>query len=107
EMIAHVARSVTGSDEVTPGDQTISFAGRWKRIPLFDAIQEHAGVQLTGLDRNALAEAASSLGLDVDETMGSGKIIDEVFGTFVEPKLIQPTFIIDYPISLSPLAKRH
>jgi lysyl-tRNA synthetase class 2 len=74
---------------------------------MFDAIRDATGVELQGLDRNAIADAANGLGLTLDAAMGTGKIIDEVFGEFVEPNLIQPTFVMDYPVELSPLAKRH
>jgi lysyl-tRNA synthetase class 2 len=107
QMITHVARQVNGTPSVSAGGETISFDQPWRRLPLFDAIEERTGVDMRELGRDELAESASSLGLEIDPTMGSGKIIDEVFGAFVEPHLIQPTFITDYPISLSPLAKRH
>ncbi len=107
EMISTIAREVIGEDRITIRGNEISFQRPWRRVRLFDAIQERTGVDLSSMDRDELASAAESLGLEVDETMGSGKIIDEVFGTFVEPHLIQPTFITDYPISLSPLAKKH
>ncbi|MEM8598671.1 MAG: lysine--tRNA ligase [Bacteroidota bacterium] len=95
---------VTNPDGTTT---TLSFARPWPRRPIFDLIEEHTGKPLRGLDRDALAAAAKELGLDVDASMGAGKLIDEVFGAFVEPKLIQPTFVTDYPVELSPLAKRH
>lgn len=107
EMIEYAATELHGTPEVQAGEHTISFRRPWKRIPLFDAIRERTGHDLYGRDRNALAAAARELGLEIDETMGSGKIIDEIFGEFVEPHLIQPTFITDYPVELSPLAKRH
>ncbi|SHK86229.1 lysine--tRNA ligase [Rhodothermus profundi] len=107
ELLEHVAIEVTGSPEVQWGAHTISFRRPWPRIPMFEAIKERTGYDLYGKSRDELAEIAQKLGLEIDETMGSGKIIDEIFGEFVEPHLIQPTFIIDYPIELSPLAKRH
>jgi lysyl-tRNA synthetase class 2 len=107
EMVETVALALHGTTEVEVGDTTISFKRPWRRIPLFDAIEEKTGVQLFGLDRDAMAAAADRLGVDVDSSMGTGKIIDEIFGEFVEPNLIQPTFITDYPVELSPLAKRH
>ncbi len=107
EMIEHVARELHGTPDVQVGDHAISFARPWKRIPLFEAITEKTGHDLYGKDRAALAAAAEALGLEIDETMGAGKIIDEIFGEFVEPHLIQPTFITDYPVELSPLAKKH
>ncbi|ARA93553.1 lysine--tRNA ligase [Rhodothermaceae bacterium RA] len=107
EMIEAIAVALHGSPEVPVGEHTISFARPWKRIPLFDAIEERTGRQLYGKRRDELAAIARELGLEVDDAMGAGKIIDEVFGEFVEPHLIQPTFITDYPVELSPLAKRH
>ncbi len=107
EMIETIAVEMHGSPEVEVGGRRISFARPWKRIPLFQAIQEKTGRDLYGLGRDDLERAAKELGADVDDTMGAGKIIDEIFGTFVEPDLIQPTFITDYPVELSPLAKRH
>lgn len=107
EMVEHIATTLHGRPEVTVGDHTISFARPWKRVTLFDAIREHTGHDLRGKSREELAAAGKALHLDIDASMGSGKIIDEIFGAFVEPKLIQPTFITDYPVELSPLAKRH
>ncbi|MDX1429832.1 MAG: lysine--tRNA ligase [Rhodothermales bacterium] len=107
EMIEHIALELHGRAEVEVGDQTISFARPWKRLPLFDAIEEKTGKNLRGLSRDELTAVATGLGIDVVDEMGPGTIIDEVFGEFVEPHLIQPTFVTDYPVELSPLAKRH
>ncbi len=107
EMVEHLAMTLHGSTDLQIGDNTVSFARPWKRIPLFDAIEEKTGEQLFGKNRDELAAAGKKLGLEIDDSMGSGKIIDEVFGEFVEPHLIQPTFITDYPVELSPLAKKH
>ncbi len=107
EMIEHIARTLHGTPELQVGDKTISFARPWRRVSLFDAIQEHTGHDLRGKSRDELTAAGKALRLEIDATMGSGKIIDEIFGAFVEPRLIQPTFITDYPVELSPLAKRH
>ncbi|MDX1740595.1 MAG: lysine--tRNA ligase, partial [Rhodothermales bacterium] len=107
EMVETIAIEMHGSPEVEVGGQRITFERPWKRIPLFDAIKEKTGRDLYGLGRDELERVAKELGADVDDTMGAGKIIDEIFGTFVEPELIQPTFITDYPVELSPLAKRH
>lgn len=107
EMVEYIATELHGTPEVTVGDHTISFRRPWKRIPMFEAIAEATGHNLYGLDRDALAAVAEKLGLEVDASMGAGKLIDEIFGECVEPELIQPTFITDYPVELSPLAKRH
>ncbi len=107
EMIEEVATDLHGTPEVTVGGHTISFRRPWKRVPLLEAVREATGHDLFGKSRDELAAVATGLGLEVDETMGAGKIIDEIFGECVEPNLIQPTFITDYPVELSPLAKRH
>ncbi|MDA1028977.1 MAG: lysine--tRNA ligase [Bacteroidetes bacterium] len=107
ELVESVAIALHGSSQVQVGDETISFARPWKRIPMFEAISEKTGEDLAGKSREELAAIAKKLGVHVDKTMGAGKIIDEVFGEFVEPSMIQPTFITDYPVELSPLAKRH
>ncbi len=107
EMIESIAVDLHDAPEVTVGQQRISFVRPWKRVTLFGAIEERTGLNLYGASRNELAEAARSLGVEVDSSMGSGKIIDEIFGELVEPHLIQPTFVTDYPVELSPLAKRH
>ena len=107
EMVEFAATSLHGEAKVTVGENEISFKRPWKRIPLLEAIKEKTGYDLFGKSRDELAEIGEALKLEVDATMGSGKIIDEIFGEFVEPTLIQPTFITDYPVELSPLAKRH
>ncbi|NNE69007.1 MAG: lysine--tRNA ligase [Rhodothermales bacterium] len=107
EMVEHVATLLHGKPEVQYGEHTISFKRPWKRVPIFEAIRKRTGHDLYGLPREDLARIGKDLGLEIDSSMGSGKIIDEIFGEFVEPNLIQPTFITDYPVELSPLAKRH
>lgn len=107
ELIRAVAIAVHGSPSTTVGEHTIDFAPPFARIPMFEAIEQYTGKQLEGADRDELAAAATSLGIEVTAEMGAGKLIDEIFGEHVEPKLIQPTFITDYPLSLSPLAKKH
>lgn len=107
EMVEYIATAIHGKPEVQVGEHTISFKRPWKRIPMFEAIEEKTGYNLYGKSRDELADIGKALKLEIDETMGSGKIIDEIFGEFVEPTLIQPTFITDYPIELSPLAKKH
>ncbi len=106
-MLERVAIVTTGHTTVTVGENEISFKAPFKRITMFDAIKEHTGKDLTGLGEEAIFDIAKGLGLEVDKSMGKGKLIDEIFGEFVEPKLIQPTFITDYPIEMSPLAKKH
>ncbi|MFT5141769.1 MAG: lysyl-tRNA synthetase class 2 [Rhodothermales bacterium] len=107
ELVETIATALHGSPVVQFGEHTISFERPWKRIPIFKAIEERTGYDLYGRSRDELVAIAEDLGLSVDSSMGVGKLIDEIFGEFVEPTLIQPTFITDYPVELSPLAKRH
>ncbi len=107
EMVEYAAMELHGTPEVQVGDQVISFARPWPRLPLLEAVEQKTGYDLFGKNRDELAAIAHDLNVEVDSTMGVGKIIDEIFGEFVEPHLIQPTFITDYPVELSPLAKRH
>ena len=112
ELLAGLAESLHGSptfSAVAPSGETreISFARPWARRPFFELIEEHAGVQLFGKSRDEVAEAARGLGIEVTDAMGHGKLLDEVFGEAVEPTLVAPTFVTDYPVELSPLAKRH
>ena len=106
-MLERVATTLHGTTDVTWGEHTLSFAAPFARVPIFEAIEDKTGHDLRGKSRDEVAAIARQLGLDVDASMGTGKLIDEVFGAFVEPHLIQPTFITDYPVELSPLAKRH
>ncbi len=107
EMVEKVAIDTNGSTEVKVGEHTISFKRPWKRFTMYEAIANFTGVDITDMDETALAKTAKSLGIHVDATMGRGKIIDEIFGEKCEGKLIQPTFITDYPVEMSPLAKKH
>jgi lysyl-tRNA synthetase, class II len=107
ELVESVALALHGTTTVEFGGHQISLARPWKRVPLFEAIKRRTGHDLYGRSRDELAAIAEELGLDTDSSMGSGKLIDEIFGEYVEPRLIQPTFITDYPVELSPLAKRH
>ena len=107
EMIEHIAMELHDTPYVQSGEHTISFRRPWKRLPLFEAIAEYTGYQLRDKDTQEIADIARELDLEVDESMGTGKLIDHIFGEKVEPYLIQPTFITDYPMALSPLAKRH
>jgi lysyl-tRNA synthetase class 2 len=112
EMLERVATALHGAPEVeavSPDGErrAISFEAPFPRRPFFDLIAERTGRDFRGLDREAAAAGARALGVEVTPEMGLGKIVDEVFGAFVEPTLVQPTFVIDYPVELSPLAKRH
>ena len=106
-MLERVALDLHGTADVTWGEHTLRFAAPFARVPIFDAIEERTGHALRGKGRDEVAAAARNVGLDVDASMGLGKLIDEIFGATVEPHLIQPTFVTDYPVELSPLAKRH
>ncbi len=107
EMFSKVAAAVNGSMRVRVGDNDINFTPPWKRVTMFDAIKEHTGKELRGMDEAALRQTAKELHIDIDPKAGAGAIIDEIFSEKVEHKLIQPTFITDYPVEMSPLAKRH
>lgn len=106
-MLEKICRDVNGTTEVKVGDNVISFKTPFRRVTMTDAIKEHTGIDITGMSEDALREAARKLGIEVDDTMGKGKLIDEIFGETCEGTYIQPTFIIDYPIEMSPLTKRH
>lgn len=107
EMVENVAKELHGSTKVTVGDNEIDFKRPWPRIPMFEAIENETGKDLYGKDLDELKESAKDLNIDLEYSFGKGKIIDEIFGEYVEPNLIQPTFITDYPIEMSPLAKKH
>ncbi len=107
EMFVTIAREVLGSTSLTYQGQRIDLTPPWRRVRLFDAIKERTGKDLYGKDEAALRKIAGELNVEVEEFWGSGKIIDEIFSELVEPTLVQPTFVIDYPVELSPLAKRH
>ncbi|MDD4740367.1 MAG: lysine--tRNA ligase [Bacteroidales bacterium] len=107
EMIEKVALDLHGTTVVQVGDNQIDFKRPWKRYTMFEAIHHFSGVDISEMDEQQLADTANKLKIPLDATMGKGKIIDELFGALCEPKLIQPTFITDYPIEMSPLAKKH
>ncbi len=107
ELVEKVAIDLHGDTKVHYGQHEINFQRPWKRFTMAGAIQHFTGVDIAGMDEAALRQAAASLGVPVDPTMGKGKIIDEIFGEKCEPNLIQPTFITDYPVEMSPLAKKH
>ncbi len=106
-MIEKICMDVNGTNEITVGDRTISFRTPFKRITMIDAIKEHTGIDINGMDEIQLREVCKTLQVEVDETMGKGKMIDELFGEKCEGNYIQPTFITDYPREMSPLCKRH
>ncbi|TNE71218.1 lysine--tRNA ligase [bacterium] len=107
KMVEKVAIALHGSTKVQVGEHEINFQTPWPRIPMFEAIEKETGHNLYGKSLDELKTIAHELKIHVDDTMGIGKIIDEIFGEYVEHKLIQPVFITDYPIEMSPLAKKH
>ncbi len=107
EMIEKVALDLHGATEVQVGANIINFKRPWKRFTMFEAIQHFTGVDISTMDEEALRTTCRSLGVPMDGTMGKGKLIDQIFGEKCEPQLIQPTFITDYPVEMSPLAKKH
>jgi lysyl-tRNA synthetase class 2 len=107
EMVERVALALHGKTEVQVGEHVINFQRPWQRYTMFEAIEKFTGVAIAEMDEAALRATASQLNVGLDPSMGKSKIIDEIFGEHVEPKLIQPTFITDYPVEMSPLAKKH
>tara|TARA_B100001059_G_scaffold143862_1_gene143765 strand:- start:637 stop:2328 length:1692 start_codon:yes stop_codon:yes gene_type:complete len=106
-LLEKVAIESQGSTKVTVGEHTIDFKAPYPRIPILEAIKTHTGIDVSEMDENQLRETAKNLGLEVDNTMGEGKLIDEIFGEKCENHYVQPTFITDYPKSMSPLTKEH
>jgi len=107
DLIKSVAMTLHDRSSIQWGEEEISFERPWPRIPFFEAIAQKTGHDLYQQSRDKILEVADSLNIETSSPMGTGKLLDEVFGTSVEPHLIQPTFITDYPIELSPLAKKH
>ncbi len=107
EMVEKIALALHGTTNVQVGENMINFQRPWKRYTMYEAIQHFTGVDISTMDEQELRTAARNLKVKVDETMGRGKLVDEIFGAHCEGKLIQPTFITDYPIEMSPLTKKH
>ena len=107
EMVSTLAEKVTGSPIVSYQGTQLDLSPPWRRLPLLDGIAEYAGVDVRDASEEELAAVCAKLEVEVDGTMGAGKMIDEIFGAYVEEHLIQPTFVTDYPVETSPLAKRH
>ncbi len=107
QLLEKVALDANSSTEIQVGDTTIDFKAPYPRVPILEAIATHTGIDVSGMNENQLREVAQQLEIEVDETMGVGKLIDEIFGEKCEQHYVQPTFIIDYPKEMSPLTKAH
>ena len=107
EMVEKVAMDLHGTTEVQVGNHIINFQRPWKRYTIYEAIEHFTGIDISEMDENQLRKTAKELHVTVDDTMGRGKLIDEFFGEKCEAQLVQPTFITDYPVEMSPLAKKH
>ncbi len=107
EMVEKIAMDIHGTTKVQVGENTIDFKRPWKRYTMFEAIEHFTGIDVSKMDEAELLATAKKLDIPTDDSMGKGKLIDEIFGEKCEAKLIQPTFITDYPVEMSPLAKKH
>jgi lysyl-tRNA synthetase class 2 len=107
QMLEHVAMEALGQTEVQFGEKTLSFKAPFARVTMTDAIKEYTGFDITGKSEHELRAKCLELGLDAGENLGKGKLIDTLFGEMCEKHYIQPTFITDYPVEMSPLCKRH
>jgi lysyl-tRNA synthetase class 2 len=106
-LLERIAQEVYQGTEVEMGDHKINFKAPYPRVPILEAIKTHTGVDVSQMNEEELRKTATELGIEVNETMGEGKLIDEIFGEKCEHHYIQPTFITDYPKSMSPLTKEH
>ena len=102
QMLEKICLDVNGTKEITVGDKTIRFKAPFRRVTMIEAIHEHTGIDITGMNEAQLREMCKQLNIEIDETMGKGKLIDEIFGEKCEGNYIQPTFITNYPIEMSP-----
>ena len=107
KMLETICLEVLGTTEVKIGEKTVSFKSPFKRITMLDSIKEHTGVDISKMNEPEIREVCTNLGVEVDESMGKGKLIDEIFGEKCESNYVQPTFITDYPVEMSPLCKKH
>ena len=107
KLLETICMEVNGTTEVEIDGKTISFKAPYRRLPILDAIKEKTGYDLNGMEEDEIREVCKKLNIEIDETMGKGKLIDEIFGETCEGTFIDPTFIIDYPVEMSPLTKMH
>ena len=107
QLLEKICIAVNGCTESVIDGKTISFKAPYRRLPILDAIKEKTGYDLTGMDEAQIREVCGKLDMEIDDTMGKGKLIDEIFGEYCEGDFTQPTFIIDYPVEMSPLTKMH
>lgn len=106
-LLEQAAMDTCGTTDVEVGEIVINFKAPYRRVSIYDAIKEHAGVDVSGMDEAGLREVCKNLHVEIDASMGKGKLIDELFGATAEKHFIQPTFITDYPVEMSPLTKKH
>ena len=107
QLLEKICVAVNGTTDVTIDGKTVTFKAPYRRLPILDAIKEKTGYDLNGMSEDEIREVCKKLEMEIDDTMGKGKLIDEIFGEFCEGTFIQPTFITDYPVEMSPLTKMH
>lgn len=107
ECLEKIAVAIHGTSTVKVGDHEIEFGGPYEKLTMYESIQKYTGIDVSDMDETALRKTCKDLGIEIDESMGRGKLIDEIFSEKVEEHLIQPTYITDYPIEMTPLAKKH
>ena len=107
QLMERIAIALHGTTDVKLGDTIISFKAPFKRVTIFDAVKENGGIDISEMNEEELLAACKTLGIETNASMGKGKLIDEIFSATSESKYVQPTFIIDYPVEMSPLTKKH
>jgi lysyl-tRNA synthetase class 2 len=106
-LLEKVVMDLYGKTEVMIGEKQIDFKAPFRRITMYDAIREHTGFDISGMDEDQLRDVCAKLGIHAEKSMGKGKLVDAIFGEKCEEHYVQPTFIIDYPVEMSPLTKKH
>ena len=107
KMLAKISTAINGTTVVNIAGNEVDFGGTYRRLPILEAIREYAGVDVKGMDEDQLRATCKKLNVEIEPSMGKGKLIDAIFGEYCEKNLIQPTFVTDYPVEMSPLTKRH